>query len=82
MGRMIRAVRRCVVALAAVALAAGCISPVMTFGEGKSGKEAQRHTMSELGPARLVTEATWEGEIATRKIRVWADAAYRAQNLR
>ncbi len=66
----------------AVGLISGCISPVMHFGAGKSAKEAQRDTMSELGPARLVTGETWAGEVATRKIRVWADQQYRAQNLK
>jgi biopolymer transport protein ExbD len=70
---MWRAVLVCVVA-------AGCISPVMKFGEGKSAKQAQRDTMSELGPARLVTGEKWAGEVTTRKIRVWADDQYRTQN--
>jgi biopolymer transport protein ExbD len=59
---------------------AGCISPVMHFGGGKTGKEAQRDTMAGLGPARLVTGEKWAGEVATKKIRVWADNQYRTQN--
>jgi hypothetical protein len=70
---MLRAVVVCVVA-------AGCMSPVMTFGSGKTAKEAQHDTMAELGPARLVTGEKWAGEVTTKKIRVWADDQYRAQN--
>ncbi len=61
-------------------VAAGCMSPVMKFGAGKSAKEAQRDTMSEFGPSRLVTGETWKGQVTTRTIRVWADDQYRAQN--
>lgn len=75
---MMSVVRSCVV----VGLSVGCISPVMQFGEGKTAKQAQHETMSDLTPVRLVPESTWGGEIATRKIRVWADDPYRAQNLR
>lgn len=66
----------------AVAFSSGClISPVMHFGEGKSAKQAQRDTMTELGPARLVTGEKWKGEVTTKKVRVWADNEYRAQNV-
>lgn len=58
----------------------GCISPVMTFGEGKTAKQAQRDTMTSFGPARLVTGEQWSGDVETRKIRVWADQQYRTQN--
>lgn len=58
----------------------GCISPVMTFGEGKTAKQAQRDTMTSFGPARLATGEKWSGEVETRKIRVWADQQYRTQN--
>jgi hypothetical protein len=71
-------VRGCVV----MCLSAGCISPVMHFGGGKSAKEAQHDTMSDLAPVRLVPESKWGGEIATRTIRVWADDQYRAQTVR
>jgi biopolymer transport protein ExbD len=63
-------------------LAASCISPVMKFGAGKSAKQAQRDTMSDFTPARLVPQGKWGGDVATRKIRVWADNQYRAQNVR
>jgi biopolymer transport protein ExbD len=52
----------------------------MTFGEGKTAKQAQRDTMSGMGPARLATDRKWAGEVATKKIRVWADNEYRTQN--
>jgi biopolymer transport protein ExbD len=64
-------------------LVGGCfVSPVMTFGEGKTAKQAQRDTMSDMGPARLATDRKWQGEVTTRKIRVWADQEYRTQNRR
>jgi biopolymer transport protein ExbD/predicted Zn-dependent protease len=56
------------------------VSPIMTFGEGKTAKQAQRDTMSDMGPARLATDKKWQGEITTKKIRVWADQEYRTQN--
>jgi biopolymer transport protein ExbD len=58
----------------------GCMTPVMTFGEGKTAKQAQRDTMSSFGPARLATDEKWSGDVETRKIRVWADQQYRTQN--
>jgi len=64
----------------ACALVGGCISPVMKFGEGKTAKQAQHDTINELGPARLVTGEKWNGDVETRKIRVWADQQYRTQN--
>jgi hypothetical protein len=75
---MIGVVRGCVV----VCLLGGCMSPVMKFGGGKSAREAQEETMSDLAPVQLETGSKWAGEIATRKIRVWADDQYRAQNVR
>ena len=64
-------------------LLAGCLmTPVMRFGEGKTAKQAQRDTMNDLGPSRLVTGETWKGEVTTRKVRVWADNQYRAQNVK
>ena len=56
-----------------VGLSAGCMSPVMQFGAGKSARQAQHETMSDLTPKGLDTRVQWTGEIATRKIRVWAD---------
>jgi biopolymer transport protein ExbD len=73
-----------IVILRCVALCsiAGCLSPVMTFGAGKTAKQSQRDIMTDMTPARLVTGETWAGDVATRKIRVWADNQYRAQNVR
>jgi biopolymer transport protein ExbD len=67
--------------VAGAGLSASCLSPVMRFGGGKSAKEAQHETMSDLAPVQLETAAKWTGEITTRKIRVWADNQYRAQNV-
>jgi hypothetical protein len=63
-------------------LAAGCLSPVMTFGGGKTPKQAQHKTMSDFTPGRLVVEAKWNGEVTTKKIRVWADNQFRTQNIK
>jgi biopolymer transport protein ExbD len=64
------------------ACVAACMSPVVKFGEGKTAKQAQRDTMNEFGPARLATDQKWSGEVTTKKIRVWADNEFRAQNVR
>lgn len=61
-------------------MVAGCMTPVMTFGSGKSAKQAQHDTMSEMGPARLATDEKWKGQVVTKRIRVWADDQYRTQN--
>jgi biopolymer transport protein ExbD len=53
----------------------------MTFGSGKTAKEAQRDTMGDLMPAQLDIEGTWKGKVETATIRVWADDTYRAQNV-
>jgi hypothetical protein len=64
-------------------LLAGClISPVMTFGSGKSATEAQHDRMGELMPATLDIEGPWKGPVRTAKIRVYADDDFRAQNLK
>jgi biopolymer transport protein ExbD len=67
--------------LAAVALA-GCMSPVVHFGSGKSAEEAQHDTLGELVPPQLSIEGTWHGTVKDAKIRVYADDEYRAQNLK
>lgn len=64
-----------------VVVLAGCMTPVMTFGEGKTAKQAQHDTLVSFLPAQLSTEGGWRGPIATAKIRVYADERYRAQNL-
>jgi hypothetical protein len=66
--------------LAAVALA-GCMSPVVHFGSGKSAEEAQHDALGELVPPQLSIEGTWHGTVKDAKIRVYADDEYRAQNL-
>lgn len=54
----------------------------MTFGGGKTPKQAQQQTMSDFTPGRLVVEAKWDGEVTTKKIRVWADSQFRTQNIK
>lgn len=65
-----------------VVLVAGCMTPVMTFGEGKTAKQAQRDTMADFTPTRLVVNEKWSGEVTTKRVRVWADTQYRAQNVK
>jgi biopolymer transport protein ExbD len=79
-GRVLRDTRQ-VRALTIALFTAGCISPVMHFGPGKTAKQAQHDTMAEFGPAHLVTGETWSGEVTTVKLRVWADSEYRTQNI-
>lgn len=67
--------------MVAVALV-GCMSPVVRFGEGKTAKEAQHDTLSDLLPARLSMEQSWTGPVHEAKIRVYADDEYRAQNVK
>lgn len=63
-------------------LLGGClISPVVRFGEGKTAKQAQRDTMADFGPARLATGEKWSGTVVNKRVRVWADDQYRAQNI-
>lgn len=63
-------------------LLTGClISPVVRFGEGKTAKQAQRDTMADYGAVRLASGEKWSGEVATKRVRVWADDQYRAQNI-
>jgi predicted Zn-dependent protease len=60
----------------------GClISPVMHFGGGKSAREAQQEQYERVTPASFARHHKWAGDVSTAKIRVWADDAYRAQNL-
>jgi len=64
-------------------LASAClITPVMRFGEGKSARESQREVAAEhVAPSSFERAHDWDGRISTVRIRVWADDAYRAQNL-
>ena len=66
---------------AIVVLVTGCfVSPVMTFGSGKTAKEAQHDSLNRLTPPGLVVDGEWTGTVSVAKIRVWADDDYRAQN--
>jgi len=64
-------------------LASAClISPVMRFGEGKSARESQHDVAAEhVAPSSFERSHDWDGRISSVRIRVWADDAYRAQNL-
>src|SRR5882672_671502 len=64
-------------------LASAClISPVMHFGEGKSARESQHEIAAEhVAPSSFERSHDWDGRISSVRIRVWADDAYRAQNL-
>jgi predicted Zn-dependent protease len=53
----------------------------MHFGSGKSAHEAQQEEYGRVTPASFAGHHEWAGEVSTAKIRVWADDAYRAQNL-
>ena len=64
-----------------LALASACMSPVMTFGSGKSAAQSQHDRLAELMPPQLAMDARWTGAIRTARIRVWADDDYRAQNV-
>ena len=64
-------------------LVSGClISPVMRFGEGKSARESQRDLVAEhIAPSTFERSHDWDGKVRSVRIRVWADDAYRAQNM-
>lgn len=61
---------------------AGCVSPVMHFGGGKTRQEAQHEEYVRVTPASFAEHHEWTGAVTTAKIRVYADDAYRAQNVR
>ena len=65
-------------------LVTGCFaaSPVMRFGEGKTQKQSQEQEYARVTPATFADHHEWSGPVSTAKIRVWADDAYRAQNVR
>lgn len=66
----------------AVVMFAGCMSPVMHFGGGKSAKQAQHDVLvRDFWPAPLAAEGTYAGPVKTATVRVYADDTYRAQNL-
>ena len=71
----------------AVVLAAGwasacLISPVIPIGSGKSSKQVQHDGFDKLFPAQLAALHRQPGAVRSAKIRAWADADDRAQNLR
>jgi biopolymer transport protein ExbD len=57
------------------------MTPVIHFGEGKTPKQAQHEQYERVTPASFADHHEWAGAVTTAKIRVWADDAYRAQNL-
>jgi len=68
--------------LASLALAGCILSPVMRFGGGKTGKDAQYDQAIKLAPPALGVDEEYEGDVRTVKLRVWADDEFRAQNVR
>jgi hypothetical protein len=70
-------------ALLVLTITSGCFAtPVMTFGGGKSSEQVQHEELSNLFPAQLAATERWTGAPRVARLRVWADDAYRAQNLR
>jgi biopolymer transport protein ExbD len=83
---VIVAAMRGVVVVVVAALLAGClISPPIHFGGGKSPEQAQRDTLAKLMPPQLGgdsgDEATPPPDVRDRRMRVWADDQFRAQNV-
>jgi len=70
-----------VVVVGVFAMVFGCMSPVMRFGGGKSVHEVQHEEYGRVTPTSFAGHHEWAGEVSTARIRVWADDAYRAQNL-
>src|SRR5262245_45632315 len=70
--------------LSGVTGATGClVTPVMQFGEGKTARQSQQDIVAEhVAPSSFERSHEFDGKIRTVRIRVWADDAYRAQNLR
>ncbi|MBV8755669.1 MAG: matrixin family metalloprotease [Deltaproteobacteria bacterium] len=68
---------------AVLVVLAGCFAatPVMHFGSGKSAKESQHDQAAKLTPPTLTTDHEWSGDVATVKVRVYADDQFRAQNV-
>ena len=67
---------------AVLVMLAGCfVTPVMHFGSGKTAKEAQHDQAAKLTPPTLTTDREWSGDVATVKVRVYADEQFRAQNV-
>lgn len=69
----------------AAVLASGCFlvgPPIPIGGGGKSPAQLQRQGIGKLLPAQLTATRRWTGEVRVAKLRVWADAEHRAQNVR
>ncbi len=72
-----------VVVVVVVIVLTGCIGQYNgTFGAGKSRSEVVHEQAAHLTPTRIKASGSWNGPIATKKIRVWADDEHRAQHLR
>jgi hypothetical protein len=70
-------------ALLVLAITSGCfVTPVMTFGGGKSSEQVQHEGLDRLFPAQLAATERWTGAPRVARLRVWADDEYRAQNMR
>lgn len=67
--------------IVAVVLAGCVIGPAGTFGAGKSRQQVVHEQAAQLTPTRLHAVGSYAGDIQTKKIRVWADDDYRAQNV-
>lgn len=64
-------------------LLGGCfITPVRTFGAGKSRQQVVHEQAAQLTPTRIKATGSWTGPVANKKLRVWADDEHRAQHLR
>jgi len=70
-----------VVVVGAFVMVCGCLSPVMRFGGGKSVHEVQQEEYGRVTPTSFAGHHEWAGDVRTARIHVWADDAYRAQNL-
>lgn len=69
--------------VALVVVLAGCIGQYNgTFGAGKSRSQVVHEQAAQLTPMRIKASGAWNGAVATKKIRVWADDEHRAQHLR
>lgn len=66
-----------------VVVLTGCIGQYNgTFGSGKTRSQVVHEQAAQLTPTRIKATGAWNGAVATKKIRVWADDEHRAQHLR
>lgn len=74
---------RASVVVVVVVVLAGCIGQYNgTFGAGKSRQQVVDEQAAQLTPTRIRASGSWNGAVATKKIRVWAGDDHRAQHLR